>query len=54
METSTREVGIGKAKGERSEGRSWEEERGEGQKKETKKGEDNGDKESDRGVRDMG
>ena len=30
VETSTREVGVGKAKRGRSEGRSWEEERGKG------------------------
>ena len=30
VETGTREVRVGKAKGGRSEGRSWEEERGEG------------------------
>ena len=30
VETSTREVGVGKAKGGRSNGRSWEEERGKG------------------------
>ena len=30
VETSTREVGVGKAKRERSKGRSWEEERGKG------------------------
>ena len=30
VETSIREVGVGKAKGGRSEERSWKEERGEG------------------------
>ena len=30
VETGTREVRVGKAKGGRSKGRSWEEERGKG------------------------
>ena len=44
---------MGKTKGRGSEGRSWKEERGEGQKEKTEKGEDNGGKESGRGIKDM-
>ena len=42
METSVREIRVGKAKARGSEGRSWEKERRKGEKKENKKGEDNG------------
>ena len=38
METCAGEVGVGKAKGRRSKGRSGEEERRKGEEKETKKG----------------
>ena len=54
VETSTREVGVGKAKERRSEERSREKERRKKEEEEAEKGKDNRDKESSRGMRDMG
>ena len=56
VETSIREVGMGETEGRRSKGGSRKKERGkrEGKEEETKKGENNGGKESSRGVGDMG
>jgi len=56
VETSIREVGMGETEGRRSKGESRTKERGkrEGKEEETKKGENNGGKESSRGVGDMG
>jgi len=54
VETSARKIGVGKAKGRRSERRSWKKEGREGQKEETEKREDDGGKEGDRGMRNMG
>jgi len=54
VETGAREVGVGKAEGRRSKGRSWKEERGKGQEEEIEKGEDNGGKKGGRGMGDMG
>jgi len=54
VETSTRKIRVGKAEGERSKRRSWEEEGREGQEEEAKKGEDNGSKESGRRMENMG
>ena len=54
VETSTREVRIGKAKRRRSERRSREKERRKGEEEEAEKGKNNGSKESNRGMGDMG
>ena len=54
METGAREIRVGKAKGRRSKGRSWEKERRKGEEKENKKGKDNGGEESGRRMGDMG
>jgi len=48
VETCARKVGVGKAEGGRSKGRSWKKERGKG------KEEDDGGKKGGRGMGDMG
>ena len=53
VETGTREVGVGKAKGERSEGKSREKKRKK-RKEEAEKGKDNRGKESSKEMKDIG
>jgi len=54
VETSAREVRVGKAKERRSKGRSGEKERRKREEEEAEKEKDNGDEESSRGMGDMG
>ena len=54
VETSSGEIGMGKAEGERRKGRSREETRRERQEKKTEKREDNGSEESSRRIGDLG
>ena len=54
VETSTREVGVGKAKGRKSKERSRKKERRKREKEEAEKGKDNGGEESSRGMGNMG
>ena len=54
VETSTRKVGMEKAKRRRSERRSGEKERRKEEEEEAKKGKNNGSKENNRGMGDMG
>ena len=53
METSTREIGIGKAKGRRRKGGSTEEERGEEEEEEIEKGKNSGGQKNSRGMGSM-
>jgi len=53
VETSAREIWVGKTERRRSKERSQEEERGKGIEEETEKRKDNRGKESGRGMRDM-
>ena len=54
METCTREIGVGKAERRGSKGRSREKERIKEEEEETEKRENDGNKESSRGMGDMG
>ena len=53
VETSTREIGIGKAKGRRRKGGSTEEERGEEEEEEIEKGKNSGGQKNSRGMGSM-
>jgi len=53
VETSAREIRVGKAEGGRSKRRSREKERREEEEEETEKGKDNGGKEGSRGIGNM-
>ena len=54
VETSAREVRVGKAKGRRSEGRSREKERRKREEEEAEKGKANGGEESSKEMGDIG
>ena len=54
VETSTREVGVGKAKRRRSKKRSGKKKRRKGEEEEAEKGKNNGGEESSRGMGDIG
>jgi len=53
VETSAREIRVGKAEGGRSKRRSGEKEGGEEEEEETEKGKDNGGEEGSRGMGNM-
>ena len=54
VKTGARKIGMEKAKGRRSERRSWEKEGREEQEKEVEKRKDNGSKKGSRGMENIG